>query len=401
VKKNKTLFAVSLVVLILGLVWLTSVSDSSIENSEDTAADDLLRENRQQMAMFYQTPRQALTMKADLGSEECRQFWSAIRELDLRVQQDEFPDIKQATNSEKCTQVPASLKSLHDHFNKVCGKSTDSQQCLVALYYYRAALTDLMTKDIPLGQINDPKIVIDKMLANREINPVFSIQAAERLAELEPKLYEAKKAQVLGRLYLSSRNKEGSSEADWQALDKAISQAREMSETDPELIEAELLSELFRASDGKLAEEKARALFPVGSVYINASNSTNPSTLLGFGTWVAFGSGRVLVGFNAADPLFDTAEETGGSKDAIVVSHTHTGSTASAGTHSHSIQAVGVITESGSSGLIRFNDNDAIGYSTASAGAHTHDVTINSTGSSGTNANLQPYITVYMWKRTA
>jgi hypothetical protein len=48
----------------------------------------------------------------------------------------------------------------------------------------------------------------------------------------------------------------------------------------------------------------------VGSIYINATDSTNPSSLLGFGTWVAFGAGRVLVGFNAADPLFDTAEET-------------------------------------------------------------------------------------------
>jgi hypothetical protein len=163
----------------------------------------------------------------------------------------------------------------------------------------------------------------------------------------------------------------------------------------------QLATTAFVKSAIDVAEEKARALFPVGSVYINASNSTNPSTLLGFGTWVAFGSGRVLVGFNAADPLFDTAEETGGSKDAIVVSHTHTGSTASAGAHSHSIQAVGVNTGAGSSGLIRFNDNDSIAYSTASAGAHTHDVTINSTGSSGTNANLQPYITVYMWKRTA
>jgi hypothetical protein len=28
-------------------------------------------------------------------------------------------------------------------------------------------------------------------------------------------------------------------------------------------------------------------------------------------------------------------------------------------------------------------------------------VSNSTTGSSGTNANLQPYITVYMWKRTA
>jgi len=72
------------------------------------------------------------------------------------------------------------------------------------------------------------------------------------------------------------------------------------------------------------------ALYPVGSIYTNATSSTNPGTLLGFGTWTAFGAGRVMVGFDSGNALFDTAEETGGSADAITVSHTHTGSTASA-----------------------------------------------------------------------
>jgi hypothetical protein len=140
------------------------------------------------------------------------------------------------------------------------------------------------------------------------------------------------------------------------------------------------------------------ALFPVGSIYINATNSTNPGTLLGFGTWTAFGAGRVPVGFNASDPLFDTAEETGGSKDAVVVSHTHT--MESAGTHSHTTthtyeiyNSTGVDNQTGGDG--KSSGSNAIN----AAGAHTH--TINSTGSSGTNANLQPYITVYMFKRTA
>jgi hypothetical protein len=66
------------------------------------------------------------------------------------------------------------------------------------------------------------------------------------------------------------------------------------------------------------------AVYPVGSIYINAGVSTNPNTLLGFGTWTAFGAGKVLVGLDSADALFDTLEEAGGSKDAIVVSHTHT-----------------------------------------------------------------------------
>ncbi len=136
-----------------------------------------------------------------------------------------------------------------------------------------------------------------------------------------------------------------------------------------------------------------QALHPVGSVYINASDSTNPATLFGFGTWTAFGAGRVPVGFNAADPLFDTAEETGGSKDAIVVSHTHTVTDPG---HTHSYTAP---LNENASGRISLNDRYPV--QTNTTGAAFTGISIDSAGSSGTNANLQPYITVYMWKRTA
>lgn len=144
------------------------------------------------------------------------------------------------------------------------------------------------------------------------------------------------------------------------------------------------------------------AAYPIGSIYINASNASNPSSLLGFGTWSAFAAGRVLVGLNATDPLFDSVEETGGSKDAVVVAHTHTGSTSSAGTHNHN-----VMSWVGTSGLANGNwysgeISIAAGErTTTDAGSHNHTVTVDSTGVSGTNANLQPYITVYMWKRIA
>ena len=55
-------------------------------------------------------------------------------------------------------------------------------------------------------------------------------------------------------------------------------------------------------------------VYPVGSIYINAAVATKPGTLLGFGTWAAFGAGRVMVGIDAAQTEFDTLEETGGAK---------------------------------------------------------------------------------------
>jgi hypothetical protein len=151
-----------------------------------------------------------------------------------------------------------------------------------------------------------------------------------------------------------------------------------------------------------------QALHPVGSIYINATNNTNPGTLLGFGTWTAFGAGRVPVGFNAADPLFDTAEETGGSKDAIVVSHTHGATSTSVVTdpgHTHTMLSKTEATAGGGQvprydGVGSITNTQAI--QTATTGITVATSTVNaSAGTSGTNANLQPYITVYMWKRTA
>jgi len=150
------------------------------------------------------------------------------------------------------------------------------------------------------------------------------------------------------------------------------------------------------------------ALHPVGSIYINATNSTNPGTLLGFGTWTAFGAGRVPVGFDSGNALFDTAEETGGSADAITVSHTHTATTTATDSgHTHSFTVIAQNTGADGSGALTGGTNNigndgsytgTTGSGTASISAST---TVASTGSSGTNANYQPYITVYMWKRTA
>ena len=154
-------------------------------------------------------------------------------------------------------------------------------------------------------------------------------------------------------------------------------------------------------------------LYPVGSIYINASVATNPATLLGFGTWTAFGAGRVMVGLDAGNALFDTVGETGGSADAITVSHTHTFSATTgteSATHTHAPAGGGRFlagsAPTGSPGWSGGGNYTPVDpqFNTATQSAnHTHDVsgTTGSAGASGTNANYQPFITVYMWKRTA
>jgi hypothetical protein len=124
-------------------------------------------------------------------------------------------------------------------------------------------------------------------------------------------------------------------------------------------------------------------VYPVGSVYIGVT-SANPSTLLGTGTWVAFGEGDVLVGYKSGDSDFGTAEGTGGAK-----THTLTASESGLPSHSHMQRGGGF---DGSTGI-------ESGSNLGSDQGQTGDT--GGTNASQSHNNLQPYITVYMWKRTA
>ena len=124
-------------------------------------------------------------------------------------------------------------------------------------------------------------------------------------------------------------------------------------------------------------------IYPVGSIYISVK-STNPGTLFG-GTWVAWGAGRVPVGVNTSDSSFNTVEKTGGEK-------THKLTTNEMPNHGHQTNiTLGNRTQSGSGiwaaapGEV---DSTWVGQARGVGGSAAHN-------------NLQPYITCYMWKRTA
>lgn len=122
-------------------------------------------------------------------------------------------------------------------------------------------------------------------------------------------------------------------------------------------------------------------------------SNVNPSTLFG-GTWVAWGSGRVPVGVNTSDINFSTVEKTGGSS-------TVTLTTEQMPKHEH-----GLIRYSGEA-IYEVDQNTSTSNWTAymSYGATTYQklgqYKTSQVGSSSAHNNLQPYITCYMWKRTA
>ena len=81
--------------------------------------------------------------------------------------------------------------------------------------------------------------------------------------------------------------------------------------------------------------------------------------------------------------------QTGGSKDAVAVAHTHDGTTAEDGAHTHTYNYYRGPSASGT-GAHQHATNQ-VGGNTGPAGAHTHSFTTDSAGESGTNKNLPPY----------
>ena len=125
--------------------------------------------------------------------------------------------------------------------------------------------------------------------------------------------------------------------------------------------------------------------FPVGSVFISVV-ATDPADLLGYGTWVVFATGRTLVGIDAGQAEFNVVEEVGGAK-------THTLQTSEIPAHNHVIRS-----QTNTSGGATSYEHGTL--DTSSAETEATETTDNA-GGGGAHNNLQPYIVVYMWKRTA
>lgn len=176
---------------------------------------------------------------------------------------------------------------------------------------------------------------------------------------------------------------------------------------DPMYVQRTNPPKLFICGPGGWVEQTSgqgdpSAAWPVGSIFITTS-AANPSTLLGFGTWVAFGAGRVLVGLDAGQTEFDTIEETGGEK-------THTLTVAEMPAHSHGVTDPGhthttqryPTATGGSSGFTA--DTSMSGTpadNTLATKSATTGVSVNAAGGDGAHNNLQPYVVVHFWKRTS
>ncbi len=119
--------------------------------------------------------------------------------------------------------------------------------------------------------------------------------------------------------------------------------------------------------------------YPIGIIY-ESTKPDNPSTFMG-GTWARFGNGKVLVGVDESDTDFNTVNRTGGEK-------THVLTVSEMPSHTHTFPGANP------SNYVRVEASSTNGLSTSTK-------TTDATGGGQAHNNLQPFVTVYRWQRTA
>jgi microcystin-dependent protein len=174
---------------------------------------------------------------------------------------------------------------------------------------------------------------------------------------------------------------------------------------------------------GELWKSLMAFQYPVGELLMTRRVG-NPSSWLGFGTWERYGAGRTIVSLDPLDASFQTLDQTGGSKTHVLTvgelpSHTHSvdppqTATSAGGAHAHGLLSDTGVVNSGE-GTGPNISSKGIGYTstgnrpqvlTDTTGTHTHVIDIApfdsaATGSGQGHNNLQPYIVINIWKRTA
>jgi len=150
----------------------------------------------------------------------------------------------------------------------------------------------------------------------------------------------------------------------------------------------------------------ADQVYPIGAIFTTVTAYANSAAVvaaIGGTTWVAFAAGKMLIGLDSGDTDFDTVEQTGGAK-------THTLTEAEMPKHYHSLrgpngpftssQPTGSTTAGGNYGGGTPDDGSSAYGSMSTGGGATSGSASTGTGNGTAHSIMNPYIAVYMWKRT-
>ena len=235
--------------------------------------------------------------------------------------------------------------------------------------------------DIYEGDIAELESWLDERKA--EIENIIDLANStfnQKLSEIQAKLNETNQAIVNGDFYSKTET-----DQKLNAINTTITNHTN-DKTNPHAVTASQTGAYTKAEVANLINQAKLDANPIGTI-LTTTNSANPSNYLG-GTWERYGKGQVLVGVDENDDDFNEANKTGGEKE-------HTLTIDEMPSHTHQ---VGRWNPSGSG----FDQNQRKLAAAPNNGTGVNGaVETAANGGSKAHNNMQPYISVYMFRRTA
>lgn len=181
-------------------------------------------------------------------STACRDLWNLLLELDLERAADRSLFEPLPFNS-GCTSAPAEFGQLQMLYFGTCAMwlrpdlrdgPPVSQECLASLFLLRSAWAAWLKKDVPIETINDLPELGDRLagafakLFSNEPQPAALRAVAERILEIDPRIYGAAKAAVIAEVLTGLKAK--ATPVEWSRLNGILERARGLArQDDPEL----------------------------------------------------------------------------------------------------------------------------------------------------------------------
>ena len=132
-------------------------------------------------------------------------------------------------------------------------------------------------------------------------------------------------------------------------------------------------------------------IYPVGSIYISTSSTFNPQNVWG-GTWRKTADGRCLIGANDTYPLGSTGGEE---------RHYLTGNEMPPHGHSAGKASGFKLANTGIARSALDKYSEQFLWIDQSSTSSSSVLNTNSSGGGASHNNMQPYLAVYIWERTA
>lgn len=377
-------------------------------------------------------------MRADDLNLQQRQTQHLSEELAFRSQEaikayelivDSTDEVKRNTEEvrEKTNTVITKSTEVENKAQEVTINANNTQQNKSTVQ----ALTQMNDKyySDTLAVKNEITVKADEVKRNTDIVTALKRRSQEILEESQ-RLAERVQQAVGGDYYTKSEvNKKIQTEAT-EALKTLVGTAPDSLDTLQELATALGNDANFATTITNMIGTKTtlEQVYPVGSIYTSVVD-TNPSILFGFGTWEAIEGGRVLLasgnGYKAGSTggshthtlkIEELPSHNHGGNVTQAGAHGHTGASSASGAHSHDAyyylykKGSGYSSSQNLTGLINTSGDYTVPVTVNKAGEHTHDIQINNNGNhthgipnQGDNKAhniMQPYLVVYIWKRT-